>query len=360
MKIIKWSNEDIKFLEENYPEHGLKYCVSILKRSESCVNRKCQKLKIKFKYKENNINLLDLTDKNILYVLGFLWADGYSRSNTIYLDIKRLDFENVYYNFFKTGDWRFKHTESFSKQTGKYYKGSSISALNKENSNFLKSFDFGNKSYNSPTELLSQIPIELQHHFFRGYFDGDGSFSIYNNEKTVNFNVTSTIQQDWSFIVELFKKLEIETYNSWKYDRESGKSSNMSISNKWDIIKLGEYLYQDSDDLRLERKYKKYQQIKNCDIEKSYPDWTNEELEFMKVNYSKMGAEYCSEKLNKSIGSIYGRAFDLNINRTNKKWSETEDSFIRNNYRHMTGKEIGEHLDRTESSVRNRIHKLIF
>jgi len=310
--------------------------------------------------KTNEINLLDLTDKNILYVWGFLWADGYINSATIELNIKRLDSKNVYYNFKKTGDWESKGHKKFLIKTGKYYPMVKIKASNKQNVNFLKSFDFIDKSYNSPSKLLSQISVELQHHFFRGYFDGDGSFSIYNNEKIVNFNVTSTIEQDWSFIIELFTKLEIETYNSWKYDRESGKSSNMSISNKWDIIKLGEYLYRNSDDLRLERKYNKYQQIKNCDIEKSYPDWTNEELEFMKENYSKMGAEYCSEKLNKSIGSIYGRAFDLNINKSNKKWSETEDSFIRNNYQNMTGKEIGNHLNRTESSIRNRIYKLTF
>ena len=349
MKNKMWTEKEIEFLKENYPKYGSKYCSEILKRKRNNILTKCHNLKIKFQYKSNNINLIDLTNKNVLYVWGFLWADGYLSSNSINLDIKRLDSENVYYNFKKTGDWEIKYTESFLKQTEKYYQGSSISALNKENSCFLKSLDFENKSYNSPTKLLSQIPIELQHHFFRGYFDGDGSFSIYNNDKTVNFNVTSTIQQDWSFIVELFTKLKIETYNSWKYDRKSGKSSNMSISNKWDIIKLGEYLYQDSEDLRLERKFQKYQQIKNCDIQKSYPNWTDEEINFLKENYSLLGAKCCSEKLNKSIGSIYGQAFDLKINRSNnkqKKWSDKNILYLKNNYLVLGAKTCSEKLNK--------------
>ena len=69
-------------------------------------------------------------------------------------------------------------------------------------------------------------------------------------------------------------------------------------------------------------KYLKSTDIKKLIVKRSYPDWINKELEFMKENYSKMGARYCSKKLNKSMGSIYGKAFDLNIN---KKWSKTKD-----------------------------------
>jgi hypothetical protein len=308
--------------------------------------------------RKNDINLIDLTNKEVLYVCGFLWADGYLNYNSIQLDTKRLDFKNIYYNFKKTGQWDFKLYESFLKQTGKFYKMSNISALNKENVNFLKKFNFINKSYDSPNKLLSSIPIELQHHFFRGYFDGDGSFSIYNKEKNVNFNVTSTIQQDWSFVINLFDKLEIETYNSWKYNRKTGKSSNMSISNKWDIIKLGEYLYNESEDLRLERKYIKYQLIKNCDIKKSYPDWTNDELNFIKENYITMGAKYCSNKLNKTIGGVYGMAFDLNINKHNKKWSD-EEVFYLQKHKNTNIDDICVFLNRNKSSVRNKINKLM-
>ena len=38
---------------------------------------------------------MDLNDKNLIYVLGFIWADGSLRNNSINIEIKYSDFENI-------------------------------------------------------------------------------------------------------------------------------------------------------------------------------------------------------------------------------------------------------------------------
>jgi hypothetical protein len=52
-------------------------------------------------------------------------------------------------------------------------------------------------------------------------------------------------------------------------ERLSGSSSYIVISNKKDIVKLGNYIYGDSyDNIGLLRKYKIYQEIKNRPVSK--------------------------------------------------------------------------------------------
>lgn len=304
-----------------------------------------------------NVFSLDLHNKNVLYVLGFLWADGWLCYNTIGIDLKSSDFDNVYQNFIKIGEWNFKHRKRFSNQTKKFYNSSTIKSINKERNKILESFDFKQKSIMAPSKLLNEIPDELKNHFFRGYIDGDGSFSIYRKGKDVKFNITSTINQDWIFITDLFQKIEISSYKIYEYNRKSGKSSSVIVSNKWDILKIGEYIYENSNDLRLERKYNKFIDIKNSDIKKGYPKWTKEEIDFLINNYSN-GVEYCSSNLNRSHKSIYKKIHQIKMSNPYKKWTEDEICFLNENYKNMSLDEIGKKLNRCISSIINKINKL--
>lgn len=257
--------------------------------------------------------MIDLTDKRMLYILGFVWADGGLDGNSIITEIKYTDYLELKIITEKTNlDWKYKDRLRYLKKTDKYYKQGCFYLTNKIFCKILYDYDYKVKSYLSPTKILNDIPFELQHHFIRGYIDGDGSFSIYgenikNSSLQVKFNITSTINYDWTFMIELFNKIGIDNHGINNYDRKSGKSSIIGISNKWDIIKLGEWLYKDSEEIRLERKYNKFLEIKNCNIVRSAPKWTDDDIQFLKDNYINKGIDYCMIKLDRTMSSIYGK-----------------------------------------------------
>jgi intein/homing endonuclease len=107
----------------------------------------------------------------------------------------------------------------------------------------------------------------LKKYFFRGYFDGDGSIYKYEKYYQVGLNITSTYEQDWGFIVDLFNELNIKPkIKRTKYKNKDNKTYNMSrviIYNKIDIIKFCEYIYQNYDFMGLKRKYEIYEKINN-------------------------------------------------------------------------------------------------
>lgn len=268
------------------------------------------------KYFLNN-NFTELNSPEIVYILGYIWADGHISKNKnfdIILYTSEKDFENVKNLILKSGNWGIYKRYKYLKKTNKTYTTYYFRVYDKNIHNFLSNFNFKQKSILSPDKLLEVIPEKLRHHFFRGYIDGDGSFSLYNNNKTCKFNITSTIDQDWNFINVMFDYLDISHYKIYKYNRTCGTSSLVSISNILDIMKIGEFIYKDSKDLRLERKYEKYIKIKESNIQSASPKWNNNDIIFLKENYKKLSMEKISEKLNRSINSIYAKYHKLKNN----------------------------------------------
>lgn len=306
-------------------------------------------------------NLFENIDQQKSYLLGFLWADGYISKNGYKIEttIKTTDFNNLYQIFEKTGDWKQYHRDRKSKQTGKIYNSSVIIYYGKKTYNFFYEYDYKIKSDTQPLKILNIIPNKFHKDFYRGYIDGDGSFSYYicsnGTTMTCKFNITSKLNQDWHFIEILFDKIGIKNYKIHRYERKSGNSSMIGISNKWDIIKLGDYLYKDSDNIRLERKYKKYLEIKNSNIQKSPPKWTKIDKQFLKENYRKFGVNYCAEKLNRSEKSIYKQVYLLFDNPN--KWTKEDENYLLENYKNGI-EHCVKKLCRTINSIKSKYKKL--
>ncbi len=72
-------------------------------------------------------------------------------------------------------------TNRSRKLNGNEYKQILIRINDKYIKEFLLENDFDKKSLLSPTKVLSKIPDELKHYFFRGLIDGDGC-PIFNSE----------------------------------------------------------------------------------------------------------------------------------------------------------------------------------
>jgi intein/homing endonuclease len=207
-----------------------------------------------------NKQLSNLIDEEI-YLLGFLWADGYlsNLNRNLQCEILYDDFIDLEKIFDKVGKWgRYIRKASFkegvSRKTRMLLTISDVKLVDK----FI-SLDFDKKGLASPNKILKIIPKNKQYLFYRGYSDGDGCFYI--TDKAKHFFIGSTYDQDWSHIEKLYKRLKINHYNIQKKISKLGhKHSIIRISSLDAISKIAQYLYQNRLDLGLKRKYEK---IKN-------------------------------------------------------------------------------------------------
>lgn len=198
------------------------------------------------------------------YLLGYLWADGYlydsGRNRRININVVETDGKFLLPLFETTGIWR---TYIHKRKTCGENSNSQLQIYVQDVPlfNWLKENGYKTKSGNDPKQILNNIPSQLHCYFWRGYVDGDGCFYCRKNEKSPEFSVASSYNQDWTSLENLCKKLNIH-YTIKRRHLKLGSGSHFIISRRNDIRKLGEYLYKDYDGvIGLQRKYDKYHQI---------------------------------------------------------------------------------------------------
>ncbi len=84
--------------------------------------------------------------------------------------------------------------------------------------------------------------------------------------------------------------------------------------------------------------------------------WTKEEVKFLTDN-SELGATYIAEQLNRTISSIYNKAFLLKIKLDSRIWSEEEEQFLLDNAE-KGSTYISQHLNRTPVSIMHKAARL--
>lgn len=208
-----------------------------------------------------NLKLENLSDEEI-YILGFLWADGYltCRNYAIAIQISSDDYQDISDTLNHVGAWGISILKANIKNgvTRKSRTTATISSI--EICNKLKSLDFHKKSYINPDKILNIIPNNKKYLFFRGYFDGDGCFYITENAK--QFAISSSYDQDWQHIENLFNNLNIDNYKIIKKISKLGhRHSLVRISSVKNVKKLVNYIYQDRLDIGLNRKYIKVKDL---------------------------------------------------------------------------------------------------
>lgn len=200
-----------------------------------------------------------LYNKNFIYFLGFLWSDGFiERYRTILEiveedaleildDIKSIDFLKI----------------STSRRTRKNRR--TQIAIYFCDSKFYDEFQskyFIDKSTRSPDDLIDEIPIEMIRYFYLGLIDGDGCF--YFNNKSRQFYVSSSYDQNWSHMTRLFENLGIKQYEIRRVINPNGnRSSYIRIKKHVEIESLYRYLYPNGYEIGLTRKYNKCLDIVN-------------------------------------------------------------------------------------------------
>jgi len=168
---MKWIEKDVKFLTENYPSMGPKQLSLKLNRSVDSVNLKLKLLnirgKINNKYKKFKF---DISNKEHLYIMGFLWADGFIHKslNRLELSILSDDFEDIK-NLFDSDYWAIyiRNRKGRRSQT-------TIGLYDKEVCELFRTkYNYVDKSI-FPPNFLNHINNELLYYFILGFFDGDG------------------------------------------------------------------------------------------------------------------------------------------------------------------------------------------
>lgn len=235
-------------IKETYPIYGFNKTKKILKIGDI----RLRKIILENKLEKNSKVKIDFFDKNFVYILGLIWADGYLglKSNTIYLECIKDDMEQFKPILESISNWSFYERKREYKQT--------INAFisDKKFYTLLVGNDYLNKSKTSPNKINQIIPESMRKYFLLGIIDGDGCF-YYNKKHYIRqFIITGSKNQDWFLFEHILNNLDVK-FTIIRRSNEKSGYSQIRVTNKKDIIKIGEFIYE-PDMIVLNRKYESW------------------------------------------------------------------------------------------------------
>jgi transposase len=250
------------------PKIAEKYDVShsvILKilEKQGCDRRDADNTHRKYAIKEDYFDAIDTPEK--AYILGFTYADGCNQKDANYINydisLKDLDIlnkiaERIYI------DNPHERVRNYVRE--KNYQGNrkefhySVLSINSKHI-----CDVLDKLGCSPRKSLTvKFPEwltdkELQRHFIRGYYDGDGGIFISNIKgRGANCKTVGTHDFIQDIINITISNLDINIYVHMFHKQ----LSRMDISGNQQVKKFLDWIYQGST-IHLDRKYKLYQEL---------------------------------------------------------------------------------------------------
>jgi len=282
----RFSKDESKFVCEFYPDNGADFCAQKIDKTNLQIiqhaNYKGLKLnkdlaslsRIKGcekKSEEYNVNpdqFFNIKKPEVAYILGLFWADGYVKTfkrksggnyilRILFSESDYLDIKPVFDSLGKWGVYKQKKAKESWKQCVSIVTGNKPLVL------FLIDNDFQEKSLKTPTKILSKIPDNLKHYFWRGYFDGDGTFSYTPFKSKFRMGFCGNYDQEWLEQESVLSHLQIK-YS--KVLRIGGKGSYSALicSNSEGCSAWGDYIYKEKQCLNIgfRRKFDKYIEIK--------------------------------------------------------------------------------------------------
>jgi DNA-binding transcriptional regulator WhiA len=210
----------------------------------------------RYSVNDSYFDIIDSEEK--AYWLGFLYADGYIRerksgnSLEMKLSIKDKHHLELFRNAIGSNH---KIIDGFNQV--KYNGGISIShmsSLAMYSTKLVKSIKSqGFHSRKTFTIDLPNIDEDFIHHFIRGYFDGDGSFSFNPIKHKIHTNIVCASENFRNNLLEILNKNGIDV----KYYSDI----SLHIQDKLGNLKFYNYIYRDSK-IYLNRKKEKYEEFR--------------------------------------------------------------------------------------------------
>ena len=222
------------------------------------------RLKNRYTINENYFSNI-LTEKQA-YILGYICADGFVGSdeyNNVVIQSKDLDIiQKISTELEYTGEIRKSQKGGFENSQNGYV----INFSNKKIANDLRNLGImPNKSLNFNN--LLDIPEELQRHFLRGYFDGDGSITHYIKKRKYK-NKIYTYDSMVMTIIATPKLIEniVLKFGIKKYSIQNSKTDGMVYLrvNADSQIKETYKLMYDNATIFLSRKKEKWDTFIEC------------------------------------------------------------------------------------------------
>lgn len=225
----------------------------------------------KYQINENYFNKIDTEDK--AYFLGLLYADGYNNEEKYCISINLQELDKDILEKFKIS------IESNRPLSYIIYKNKKYDNCNRQNQFKL---NISNKKLSKQLSRLGcvqrkslilkfptkkQVPNKYLKDFIRGYFDGDGGFSLYydkNNWRKMTAEIISSEYFCYSLKDFLTKKLNIGIWIN-----KSKKAKTLKISGTNQVMKFLDWIYKDSK-VYLNRKYNKYKDIRKIICYKNF------------------------------------------------------------------------------------------
>jgi hypothetical protein len=216
-------------------------------------------------------DLLEVKTPEAAYVLGFIWADGciqkHSKNSYRINGMNNIESDalELLPTFLKTAKWNVGYIKQRKRSSQPQIM---LRISSSELGKFLTDHDYGIKSKASACKILSVIPKNLHHYFFRGVIDGDGSFYIQGNSKPdgskkISFVINGSFDQDWTYFKKLLNQLDIRYKYNVRDRGSKGRSSSIEFYRHEDVLKFGRYIYEGytKNPIGLSRKFTKLTQI---------------------------------------------------------------------------------------------------
>lgn len=269
---LKWSQEEISFLKENYKKKTYAQLSKEMNRSKNAISLKINQLGLKkSKYTYNHTYFKNIDTPNKAYWLGFIAADGNvsvnpeTNSGEIKIILQAKDGNHLQkFNKSLNGNVEIKYGKRQCNLNGKIYSFSQIRLYSIEMANDLISYGIiPNKTFNLkfPSLNTSLIP-----HFIRGYFDGDGCITR-NKRKNAIYDIKCDFTSaDLNFLAELRKNLYENDIKSY-FCICQNNIPKLVIGGMHNVDKFLNYIYKDAT-LYLDRKYNRKNELyKSLNIE---------------------------------------------------------------------------------------------
>lgn len=281
--------KEIEILNENFTDLDYqKYLNGELKLKDVYIKYSCTQNSLMYIFKERgyitrreylktsiNENIFDsINTKEAAYLLGFYIADGNISGNYFKIALNKKDKETleILKNIIAPNYRLLFMPERINKRGIKSNSMCSFQLYNKHISDVLNSYNFGkNKTYNSKS-VNKIVPNNFMWHFIRGYFDGDGCIS---KSDTIKRHTTkdgklkeyhhnnigwTIISKDKLILEELNLFMNNSGVNTYIYPDSKGNFL-LGTHKLQEIQKIYKYLYKDSTNLKMERKFKKFTEI---------------------------------------------------------------------------------------------------
>lgn len=263
-KNVRWNDEEITFIKENYLNMTNKELGNYLNRTESSVQTKIKKLNIhrpeKYTYNTSYFHNIDCEDK--AYWLGFFCSDGFVSGNEATISISEKDISLLKeINKSVNGNLNITHAHRSHKINGRevHIDCCTIRFRRKEIIDDLISHGcIPNKTFKLKFPNEKQIPNTLLRHFLRGYFDGNGCVCEIKERKELRFYFSCASIDFINGITEYLSDNNIKSY----YRKQPCRCYEMTITGIENTKKFANLLYKDSN-IFLNRKYDKFMRIYN-------------------------------------------------------------------------------------------------